>query len=93
MCFTNQTIDNKIIIGENDLQEMQTYVDLYHEVHMDMKGHTGWVITFGMWVLKAKLSRQRTSSIILIELDVIGNSDYLPYKIWYDNFMDTQGYP
>ena len=37
----NQKVDDKRIVGENDLQEMQTYVDLYHEVHMDMKGHTG----------------------------------------------------
>ena len=33
---------------------MQTYVDLYHVVHMDMRGHTGGVSNFGIGVLTAK---------------------------------------
>ena len=53
----NQTIDNKIIIGSNDLKEMQAYYDSSHVVHMDMRGHTGGVSNFGIGVLTANSSK------------------------------------
>ena len=36
LSFMNQKIDNERIVGTNGLQEMQTYVDSSHAVHMDM---------------------------------------------------------
>ena len=36
LSFMNQKIDNERIIEANNLQEMQTYVDFSHVVHMDM---------------------------------------------------------
>ena len=27
------------------------------------------------------------------ETEVIGNSEYLPYNIWFNYFMEAQGYP
>ena len=54
----NHKIDKDIIIGANYLKEMYTYVDLSLAVHMDIRGHTGVVSTFGIGVLMAKLSKQ-----------------------------------
>ena len=59
LCFMNHTINNKIIIGGNYLQEMNTYIDSSHTVHMDMRVHTGGVSTFRIGVLTAKLSKQK----------------------------------
>ena len=55
----NQKIKDKRIMGEKDLQEMQTYVDLSHEVHMEMRGHTRGVSTFGIGILTDKSSKQK----------------------------------
>ena len=33
----NKVIDKERIIGENNLQEMQTYANSFHAVGMDMK--------------------------------------------------------
>ena len=74
LCFMNQKIDDERIIEANNLQEMQPYVDLSHVVHMDMRGHTGGVSTFGMGVLLAKLSKQKINLISSNKLEVIGNS-------------------
>ena len=53
----NQTTNYKRIIGGNDLQEVQTCIDSYHAVHMDMRGHTGVVSSFDIGVLTANSSR------------------------------------
>ena len=46
--FINRKIDDKRITGANNLHEIQTYVDLYHALHMDTRGHIGGVSTFVM---------------------------------------------
>ena len=35
------------IIGVDGMDVMQTYVDASNALHMDIKGHTGWVNDFG----------------------------------------------
>ena len=63
VCCMNQTIIAKRIIGENNLQEMQTCANSYHVVHKDMMGHTGVVSTFCIGVLTTKSSKQNMNSI------------------------------
>ena len=89
LCFMNQTIDDEIITGKNNLHEMQKYVNSYLAVHLDMRGHTGGVCIFGIGFLKAKSSKQKINSISSNELEVIGNSKYLTYKIWYEYFLES----
>ena len=55
----NQKVDDKRIVGENDLQEMQTYVNSSHAVQMEIRGHIGGVSTFVIRVFTSKLSKQK----------------------------------
>ena len=71
---------------------MQTYVDSSHSAHMDMRGHTGGGSTFGIGVLTAKSSKQMMDLRSSNKLEIIGNSEYLPYKIWYQYFLEAQRY-
>ena len=89
----NQKIDDGIIISANDLQEMYTYVNLSHALHLDMRGHTGVVSNVGIGVLTSNLSKQKMNSISSNKSEVIGNSEYLTYKIWCEYFLESQGYP
>ena len=57
-----------------------------------MKGHTGGTITFGTGVVSVKLSKQKMNSWSSNKAEVIGNSEYLPFNIWFQYFMEDQGY-
>ena len=93
LCFLKQTIGDERIIGAVDLSCMQTFIESSHAVHDDMKGHTGGVTMFGTGVVNVKSSKQKMNSQSSTETEVIGNSEYLPYNIWFENFMEAQGYP
>ena len=47
---------------------MQTYVDSYYAVHMDMRGQKQGVGTFGIEFLTAKSSKQKNNFISSNEL-------------------------
>ena len=88
--FLHQTIDDVRIIGADDLLKMQTLIDPSHAVHEDTKGHTGGTITFGTGVVSVKSSKQKMNSRSSNETEVIGNSEYLPFNIWFQYFMESQ---
>jgi hypothetical protein len=93
LSYLMQTIDDVRIIGADSLHEMQTFIDSSHAVHNDMRGHTGGVVTFGTGIVNSKSSKQKMNSRSSNETEVIGNSEYLPWVIWYEYFMEAQGYP
>ena len=88
--FVQQTIDDTRIIGADNLDEMETFVDSSHAVHADKRGHTGGMITFGTGILAPKCSKQKMNSRSSNETEVIGNSEYLPTNIWHDYFIEAQ---
>jgi len=89
--FIQQTIDDERIIGADKLDEMETFVDSSHAVHPDMRGHTGGLVSLGTGILAPKCSKQKMNSRSTNETEVIGNSEFLPYNIWYDHFIEAQG--
>ena len=91
--FIAQTIDDVRTIGADCLSEMTTYVDSSHAVHPDMRGHTGGAITFGTGIVTHRSSKQKMNSRSSNKTEVIGNSEFLPTNIWYQNFLEAQGYP
>ena len=89
----NHKIDDKIIMGGNNLQEIQNYVNFSHVVHMYMRGHKVGVSTFGIGVLTDNSVKQKMNSRSSNESEVIVNSEYLPYNIWYEKLLESKGYP
>ena len=59
MSWIQRTVQDRRIIGADDLIYMLTMIDSVHAVHEDMKGHTGGVITFGTGVIVQKSSTQK----------------------------------
>jgi len=92
MCFLKQTIDNERIMGADNLTEMLTFVDAAHSVQPNMRGHTGGCITFGTGVVNMKASKQKMNMRSSTETEVVGTSEYLPKNIFYEFFMEAQGY-
>ena len=92
LCFIMQTEDDKWIIRADNLNEMQTFIDSVHVVHKDMKRHIRRVTKFGICIIIAKSSKQEMKSRSSNESEVIRNSEYLPCVIWYEYFMEADGY-
>ena len=90
--FLHQTIDDVRIIGADDLLKIQNFIDSSHAVHEYMKGHTGGTITFGTGVVSVKSSKQKMNLRSSNETEVIGDSEYLPLNVWFQCFMEAQGY-
>ena len=62
MSWIKRTVEDRRIIGADDLLHMLTMTDSAHAVHEDMKGHTGGIITFGTRVIDQKSSAQKMNS-------------------------------
>ena len=93
MSFTKATVEDVRIIGADDLHSMMTMIDSAHAVHeKDMRGHTGSVITMGTGVIDTKSSKQKMNTRSSTECEFVGKSEALPKTIYYNLFMEGQGY-
>ena len=57
-----------------------------------MRSHTGGTMSLGQGTLHAKSSKQKLNTKSSTEAEVVGMSDYIPYNIWFLNFLKSQGY-
>ena len=57
-----------------------------------MRSHTGGVISNGTGALHTRSSKQKLNTKSSTEAEVVGMSDYVPFSIWFANFMKYQGY-
>ena len=82
----------KRILGTDGLECMRTYVDASYATHMDMKGHTGGLISIGKEAIHTKYSNQKIHTNISTESEVVGVSDYIPLNLWLMRILKEQGY-
>jgi hypothetical protein len=80
--YLRGTLDEYLTLGADDTGMMKTWVDALYAVHMDMKSHTGGIVSFGIGAVMSKST----------EAELVGASDYLPYPIWAKKFLAAQGY-
>ena len=92
MCFIKYTATDVRIIGADNLLNMLVMIDLAHAVHQNMRGHTGEITTFGTSVIDQKLSMQKMNTRSSTETKHVGMSEYLPKLIFFELFMNAQGY-
>ena len=92
LAYLKNTINDIRIIGANNLQEVYTWVDAAYGVHDDMRSHTGGVMSLGVGTIHQKSSVQKLNVKSSTEAELVGTSEYMPYNIWFYNFMEAQGY-
>ena len=92
MTFLNQTKDDVRVIGCDSLDAVYTYVDAAYAVHPTMRSHTGGMMTMGWGTIHARSTKQKLNTKSSTEAELVGVSDYLPYNIWWMNFLHEQGY-
>ena len=92
-CFIKSTKNDVRIIGADDLLDMLVMIDSAHAVHNNMRGHTGGITTFGTGLIDQKSSKQKMNTRSSTETEhVAGTSEYLPKPIFFELFMNAQGY-
>ena len=81
------------IIGASTLQEVYTWVDAAYGVHsIDMKIHTGGIMSMGTKRLHQKSSKQKLIVKSSTEAEIVGTSEYMPYNVLLYNFLVEQRY-
>ena len=77
----NRTINDKIIIGKDKLNDIVTCIDTAHAIHTNMLHNTGGCIYFGKGVVKAISTKQKPHKRGTRESELVGISKYLPIPI------------
>jgi len=57
-----------------------------------MRGHTGGCVSFGTGIIDEKSSKQKMNTRSSTETEIVGTSEYLPKNIYFELFMEAQGY-
>lgn len=94
MRFVKGTINDRIMMGTDDMLKLETWVDASHAVYEDMKGVTGGCMSLGGWgMVHARASKQRLNTKSTCESELVGGvSKYVPFKIHMINVLEGQGY-
>jgi len=83
MRFIKDTINDRRIMGTDDILKLETWIDASHAVHEDMKGVTGSCMSIGWGVIHDKASKQKINTRNSCESELVGVSEYIPFKyIW-----------
>jgi hypothetical protein len=59
--YLRGSLDGFLTLGADDIGMMKTWVDASYAVHMDMKSHTGGVVSFGIGAVMSKSLKQKLS--------------------------------
>ena len=92
MTWMNQTKDNTRVIGAKNVHELYTWIDAAFAVHMDMRSHTGGLMSFGRGMIHCRSSKQKLNAKSSTEAEVVGVSEYIPFNLWLTMFLKEQGY-
>ena len=90
--YLNGTLGMVRKISIKDNNKMETWVDASYGVHLDMKGHTGGLISLGRGIVHHKSSKQKLNTKSSTESELVGASDYIGHSVWLKRFMKEQGY-
>ena len=90
--FLKQTKNDKRVIGCDDLQSLYTWIDAAYAVHPNMRSQTGGTMSMGWGTIHCKSSKQKLNTKSSTESELVGLSEYLPYNLWWINFLKGQGY-
>ena len=90
--YVHKTIDLPRIIGVKDFSVLQTWVDASYATPLNMRSHTGAVLSLGHGIINSKSSKQKIDTKSSTEAELVGASDFISHTMWTDWFLKGQGY-
>ena len=85
--YDKGTIKDKRTIGTDSLYNLHVWVDPSYTEHDNMCGYTGGTKSMGRSTLHNKSSKQMFNTQSSTESELVGDSKYLPYDLWYAIFF------
>ena len=78
------------VLGSDGLNTLRTYVDASYAVHMDMRSHTGGLISLGKGTIHTKSSKQKSITKSLTNAEFVGASNFIPWTLWLKSILECQ---
>ena len=91
--FVKKMKTDERTIGAKTLSQIWNFIDASHAVHENMRSHTGGIMSMDLVLIHGKSCSQTLKTKSLTVSELVGVSEYLPYNVWFCNFMGEQGYP
>ena len=92
MKFLRHKINDKRLLGVDNISPLCTWVDASYSSHPNLKSHTGSGMSFWYGLVHCKSIKHKLNTKSSIEAKSVGLSDYLSYNIWVCLFMEAQGF-
>jgi hypothetical protein len=92
MKYLNGTREDKLILSTDNLHVIKWYVDASFAVHVDMKSHTGGVMTFGGGAAQSISRKQKLNTRSSCEAELVAADDAATMILWTKKFMEAQGH-
>ena len=82
----------KLKLSVNNLLVIRWYVDASAFIQIDMKGHTGGMLTLSKGAVSSKTVKQKVNTDSSTISKLIGTHDMIPEILWTKYFVEAQGY-
>ena len=82
MSFLKTTSEDVLVLGSDDRQSNEWWIDASFAVHPDYKSHTGAVHSLGNGVISSISTKQKVNSQLLTEAELIGIDDVISKVLW-----------
>ena len=92
LSYLQYTIDMPRIIGANDVDVLQTWVDVPYAIHYDLRGDIGGIISLGHGIVHDKFSQQKLNTKSSTGTEAVEASDYSRYTLYIKWILRDQGY-
>jgi hypothetical protein len=91
MKFVQSTMDITLTLETKHPNIIQWWVDASYATHMDMRSHTGAMMTLGKGAVYTTSTRQKITTRSSTESELVGLHDVLPQIVWTRYFLEHQG--
>ena len=92
MRYLQGTVDLVLSLSADGSGIIRWWVDASYGVHMDMKSHTGAMMSLGKGAAYSMSGGQKIVGCSSTEAELIGVHDVMPQVIWTLNFLTAQGF-
>ena len=80
-----------LVLGKDNTESMQWWIDALYAVHPNMCGHTGATMTMGNGLVYSSSWKQKMVTRSSTESEVVRVYDVLPQILWTKKFLEDQG--
>ena len=92
MCYLKGTKDLPLTLGAVAEGKFKWWIDGAHNVHPNMRGHTGGGLSMGRGFLMSRSAKQKLNTRSSTETELVAVDDLMPDLLWTRLFMEAQGH-